>query len=214
MNKVAITLFIPEISELFCMSIRYLVIENNEVKIVKLVSGLEHLTDCTASESLGIVIAQYSWLKKTGIREVVNFIEHNPQIKILVYLQPSEFYSAGSLFQLGIQGFFSDRITKEEFNYCLKELAESRTYFSQDIIAGLLISENANANHEALIMSGREEEILEMIVNGMTNKEIAGKLCLSVRTIESHRSKLISKFGVKNTAEMVSEATRSRELTL
>jgi DNA-binding NarL/FixJ family response regulator len=63
-------------------------------------------------------------------------------------------------------------------------------------------------------MSGREEEILGMIVNGMTNKEIAGKLCLSVRTIESHRSKLISKFGVKNTAEMVSEATRSRELTL
>jgi DNA-binding NarL/FixJ family response regulator len=213
MNKVSITLFMTEISELFCMSIRYLVIENKEVKIVRLVSDWERLAESTGSESTGIVITQYAWLKKTGITEVVNFSKNNPQIKLLVYLQPSEFHYAASLFQLGVHGFFSDRITKEEFDNCLKELAESRTYFSQDVIAGLLNKENKIDYHPFPAISGREEEILDMIVKGMTNKEIAGKMCLSIRTIEGHRARLISKFGVRNTAEMVSEATRSRELS-
>jgi len=59
-------------------------------------------------------------------------------------------------------------------------------------------------------LSGRENEILELICNGYSNNEIASKLGLSRRTVEGHRSSLISKTGVKNSIQLVLFAKRNK----
>ena len=56
------------------------------------------------------------------------------------------------------------------------------------------------------ILSERETEILISIANGNTNKEIGNSLCISYRTVETHRRNIIEKLNVRNTAEMVKTA--------
>lgn len=71
-----------------------------------------------------------------------------------------------------------------------------------------LISEASNGANNQLHITKRENEILEYISQGMIAKEIASKLNISVTTVISHRKNLINKFHVRNTAELVREASR------
>ena len=67
------------------------------------------------------------------------------------------------------------------------------------------ISVNANPSD----LTAREKEVLQLIASGFSNKQIAAKLCISIHTAINHRKHLITKFNVKNTAEMIRDAGRS-----
>jgi two-component system response regulator NreC len=208
-----ITLVIPDFSDLFCMSIRFLIQGFSDMQVI--VTGWEEMKSFLSSGGEFIIIARCSWIKRTYLQEIKTLIESDDHIRVLLYLKQDEFHWASGLFGMGIHGFFSDSITKEEFHYCLNELRNGRSYFSQDIIPGLLGKDehlqNGHNNHVSL--TRRELEILELIVKGYTNKEIAGKLFLSPRTIEGHRAKLIMKYNVKNTAELIAETMKVIDLT-
>ena len=203
-----ITLVIPAISDLFCMSIRFLVQEIRDIQIIMVESDCRKIRNFLDTNSHCIVVTTSAWLGKSGACEVKELMEAYPGLRILMYLKAGEFPRAVSLFQAGIQGFFSDSITCGEFHDCLAELWSGKSFFSQDIIPVLLSREpeKINGHGPGNNLTAREHEILVLIEQGYTNKEIASKLCLSPRTIEGHRASLILKFGVRNTAELVSEA--------
>ena len=209
-----ITLIIPEVSDLFCMSIRFLVQEMKDVQIVMVLSDCQQIRKFLEASRNCIIVTQCAWLDKLGVCEVEEFLKDYPELKILMYLRPGEYSRAASMFQTGIQGFFSDSITREAFKDCLTVLSSRKSFFSQDIIPAMLSKEADKSNRYSpgMAITGREHEILLLIQQGYTNKEIAAKLCLSPRTIEGHRANLILKFGVRNTAELVSEAMNLLEL--
>ncbi len=208
-----ITLVIPGISDLFCMSIRFLVQEIRDIQIIMVVPDCRQLRKLLDANSRCIIVTQYAWLKKSGNEEVRELLESYPNLKILMYLKPEEYGRAGSLYQAGIHGFFSDNIIPEEFQYCITQLSSGQSFFSQDIIPRLLSPEPERGRQSSEInLTSREHEILQLIVGGLTNKEIASRLCLSPRTVEGHRANLILKFGVRNTAELVSESMNMLEL--
>ena len=59
------------------------------------------------------------------------------------------------------------------------------------------------------VITRREREVLSLIASGLTNKQIAEKLFVSITTVDSHRKNLLSKFGVLNTAALVARAAKS-----
>lgn len=59
------------------------------------------------------------------------------------------------------------------------------------------------------LITRREKEILALIAEGLTNAEIAGKLFISIPTVNTHRKSLLEKFEVKNTALLISKASKS-----
>ncbi len=81
--------------------------------------------------------------------------------------------------------------------------------FTADVI-------NAHRNQQALPLRGltkRENEVLQLVVEGYTSKDVAQKLCLSPRTVDHHRAKLLKKFSLKNSADLVSFAVRNGFVT-
>ncbi|MGS0694220.1 response regulator transcription factor [Shewanella sp. 0m-4] len=78
---------------------------------------------------------------------------------------------------------------------------------SQSIAKGLAYSvrQHWKLTHQALIdtLTEREAQIFDLVIAGNTNKQMANELCVALRTIEVHRSKLMSKLGVSNLAELV-----------
>ena len=66
----------------------------------------------------------------------------------------------------------------------------------------------AKASRYDIPLTKREKEILELITEGLSNKEIADQLCISLRTVETHRFNIVQKLDVKNTAALIKEATK------
>jgi two-component system response regulator NreC len=209
MNKEKIKLYLCKDSELFYMSICYLVMENPHIKVERFSCEANALVDDGSDSAEGVLVVKYSWFQKNEIAGQERFLSSSPRIPLLLYLEPDEYHLITALFRLGVQGFFTEHITKEEFGCCLHELVEGRTFFSQDLIP-LILSEQKSLQMSAKqpAISPRESEILKLIISGYTNKEIAAKLYLSARTVEGHRARLLQKFDVRNTAELVFEATR------
>ncbi|WKZ74885.1 MAG: LuxR C-terminal-related transcriptional regulator [Vicingaceae bacterium] len=73
------------------------------------------------------------------------------------------------------------------------------------------LTKNTDTGKESQIeISGRELEVLKFIIDGLTNAEIAGKLVLSIRTVDSHRRNILKKTNCKNTAALVKYAIENR----
>lgn len=103
----------------------------------------------------------------------------------------------------GASGYLLKNATRAELLEAIFTVMTGKTYLSAE--AGLSLREN----EETLpVISRREKEVLQLIADGFTNTEIAGKLFISVATVNTHRKSLLAKFNVNNTAGLIKTAAR------
>jgi DNA-binding NarL/FixJ family response regulator len=128
-----------------------------------------------------------------------------PDLKILIYSNTFNSLETRRLLNAGIRGFLLKTATRQEFINAVYEVYNGEYYIHAPIQKMLIFSSpTERAIHKEL--TKREKEILQLIVNEFTTKEIAQKLYVSHCTIETHRLNIIQKLGVKNTAGLVREA--------
>jgi two-component system, NarL family, response regulator NreC len=117
------------------------------------------------------------------------------------------------LLKYNIQGYILKSAPVEELLVAIKTVAEGGTYYSKDI--DITIKEEDTRNTIIIdgkkideILTKRELEVLKMVCKEYSNAEIAGKLFLSIGTVETHRKRIISKLGVNNTVGLVKFAVK------
>ncbi|SEG17816.1 response regulator [Parabacteroides chinchillae] len=126
---------------------------------------------------------------------------HNryPFIRIIALTGFKEYFYMQKMLQNGASGYLLKNALPEEILEGIRSVYKGERYFSEE--AGSVIS--ARKEKGKLFLTIRETELLSLIVEGYTNKEIAEKLFLGVETVNSYRKNLLLKLGVKNTAAMV-----------
>ena len=113
----------------------------------------------------------------------------------------------------GADGYLMKDDSDEELLVAIQKIQDGKTYISPmlaDDFAADVIS--AHRNHAAspfLGLTKRESEVLQLVVEGHTSKDVARMLCLSPRTVDHHRAKLLKKFNLRNSADLVSFAVRN-----
>lgn len=140
-----------------------------------------------------------------------------PELHILVLsMHNSVDYIKESL-NSGANGYLLKDCTKYELFDAISQILKNEVYICKSS-SQILMNESLNTNYgykntgiqeeEYSSLTRRELEILKLISKGSTNKEIASELSLSVRTIDKHRSNILHKLNVNNTAEMLNKANR------
>ncbi len=145
-----------------------------------------------------------------GIAATRKILADFPEAKILALTSfDSEDYVVNML-RAGAKGYVLKEAPIEELVLAIKTIANGSSYFAKEIsIKILAMLENVGRPSESKepteksTLTARELEILEFIASEMTNKEIAGILFISPRTVETHRRNLIHKLKVKNTAGLM-----------
>ncbi len=133
----------------------------------------------------------------------------NPRIKVVILSVFDQEKYVTQAFIDGAWGYLLKNIRKEEMLFALKYISQGEKYLctelSQKLLNKLILSVHQHPTHQALQIdfSVREMEILQLIAEGFTNKEMAEKLFLSKRTVEGHRQAIIDKTGSKNTAALI-----------
>jgi DNA-binding NarL/FixJ family response regulator len=146
-----------------------------------------------------------------GIETIAEIKRRYPNIKILVLtLHKADEYVHESL-RAGADGYILKDATHDELRVALRSVLNGKTYLSPDI-SNRVVSGYLNGNGGSGVSSSwdtvthRERQVLKLVAEGRPNKSIAQYLCLSVKTVEKHRSNLMRKLDLHNASMLTAFA--------
>lgn len=144
-----------------------------------------------------------------GIDATRKALEKYPYLKIIALSMYGEEAYYTKMIDSGAKGFLLKNSGIQEVEEAILNVAGGNSYFSQQIMAGILKNINRKKNQpKSSELSTRESEVLFHICKGLSNQEIADTLCLSKRTVDKHRENLLLKTDSKNTANLVMYAIK------
>lgn len=139
----------------------------------------------------------------------------NPSSAVIVVSGSSDIGHVNQALNCGVKGYITRQVTAIELEKTVLAVAGGEQAFSRKV-SNTIVTHYANKrdNPEKPIgdsITKREREVLSLIVQGLTSAEIAKRLYISPRTVETHRSNLMQKLGIKNTAGLVRYALQEGE---
>jgi len=117
-----------------------------------------------------------------------------------------------SLVEIGADGYLLKNSNKEELLDAIYKVARDEKYFSSEVTLSLLNPEKtqSDSSKHKIDFTRRELDVLKLLVDGYTNKQIGEKLFISHRTVDTHRTNIMKKVGVNNVAGLISFAIKTR----
>jgi DNA-binding NarL/FixJ family response regulator len=149
-----------------------------------------------------------------GVEATEQALKMNPGLNILVLSMYNDYAHYSLLLGAGAKGFISKSSGKLGLQRGILAVSSGENFFSSDLLKNIIVEinkskEKANHKESDITFTEREEEILKLICNGFDTNEIAGKLFISHKTVDNHRSKLLQKAGVKNSVGLVVYAIKN-----
>ena len=132
----------------------------------------------------------------------------SPDTKTIILTSYTEEQYVLDALHAGVNGYVLKTRASADLVQAIREVARGALYLSEGVSRDALRAYNANKEKCVDPLSGREREVLQLIAEGKSMKEIAGLLGISVKTIETHRRRLVAKLNIHETAGLVRYAIR------
>lgn len=168
--------------------------------------GLEFLGKLKESVP-DVVLMDISMPQMDGIGATKAALEQYPEMGIIALSMYGEKEYYLKMIQAGAKGFIMKDSDINDVAEIIRKVAAGENCFPNDVLYSLIAHRTATREE---ILTNREMEVLELICRGMTTADIASKLFLSKRTVEKHRSNILSKANCNNAAQLVSWAIRNK----
>lgn len=139
-----------------------------------------------------------------GIEVAKRMRSEYPKIKIIVLSVDSREYTLIQLLQIGIDGFVSKRGTQDEVVRAIDYVEKGVPFYGRDIAILIRDISDAKLNKQnTAALTKRELEIIQACCDGLLGKEIAEKLNISLRAVNSHKTNIFNKLGISSSVELV-----------
>lgn len=136
--------------------------------------------------------------------------QNNPNLKIIIIGNDYDVTSIRKLFNKGITAYLDKRSSFDEFTDCLQALATGEIFLcsqaKEKMISFVSNGKNFEVTQAKESLTKRETEILKLICDGLSSKDISVKLFISINTVETHRKKILTKLNVRNSVGIVKYA--------
>lgn len=185
--------------------------EKNFNVVAEAENGLEAIELCKNFD-IDIAIIDMNMPKMNGIELIVQLRKEYKNMKLLVLSMVNQHDIIKKSVESGVNGYLLKSSSSEELLTALQTIIDGGHYFCEEstktIMEGLA---GINPRKYTAIeeITEREREVLTLICKELTNAEIAERLNISVRTVDSHRRNLLQKIGAKNTAGLVKFAIKT-----
>ena len=154
-----------------------------------------------------VVLLDINLGNESGLDTCKSITEQYPLARVIAVSMYQEESFITKMLKNGATGYLLKNTGREEFLQAIRAVSEGKNYQSaavtEIIMNGLSRQKNQERNLHELKFTRREKEILELIAKGQTTKSIANTLCISEKTVETHRSNLLAKFDVKNMVSLL-----------
>jgi DNA-binding NarL/FixJ family response regulator len=154
-----------------------------------------------------IVLLDLTMKEMSGFEVLEKIKKQKTKIKIIAISMHEDGNYISKCARLGAHGYLLKNTAEEELLKAIYKVQAGHKYYSEKI-SSLMIQYMSIEGSNPKKLSKKENEILQLIAKGLTSKEIAPMLFISVRTVETHRNNILKKLEVKNTAELINKATK------
>ena len=189
-----------------------LFMKSKDINIIGEASDGEHLLTLLKTQNPDIIIMDISMPKISGLELTKLIKEQYPHIEIIIFSSHSEGENVVKALEAGAKGVLPKSTIREELIEALNTVYEGKEFISKYIPFSTFVNhikKNVKTEKIEEILTSREIEILKLIADGKTNKEISEQLFISQRTAEKHKSNILNKLGMKSVVELVKYAIKN-----
>lgn len=162
-----------------------------------------------------IVVTDIAMPQLNGIDATGQILHHNPDIRVIILSMYADEEFLVRALTAGVKGYLLKDAVQADLLRAVRAVATGRSFFSPAIAQTLAEDYVRQLQHRGLedsyeLLTEREREVLQLLAEGKSNKEVATVLNVSPYTVETHRTHLMQKLNLHNTAEIVLYAVRKK----
>jgi len=148
-----------------------------------------------------------------GIEATKMALKKHPNLKIIALTMFGDDEYVQSMLDAGVKGFLMKNINKETLDKALQTVHNGGNYYSEELFEFFtkqITKDKEPKEEDTLDLTRREKEILQLLCEGLTNKEIADALFISERTVLGHKTNLLTKTNTKNSLSLMAYAIKNK----
>lgn len=187
--------------------------QDTEMQVTVLLSGMEAL-ELAAEENFDVMLFDLNMPVISGIELTKRMMKINPESRILIYTGYEISPNFNMLIESGVSGVVSKTASREQLLNAIRCVMRDEAVIPVSLLRQLRRREvrlNQGTNEkmmEEVSINEREQEILQEVASGSSNRDIASKLLMSQRTVEYNLTRIFEKLGVRSRSEAIVEARR------
>jgi DNA-binding NarL/FixJ family response regulator len=184
--------------------LRQVLEETNDISVVAEANDGREVMSAVRSQEVDVAVIDISMPGRSGLEVLQDLKSVRPKISVLVLtMHPEEHYAVRAL-RAGAAGYLTKSSAADELIEAIRKVSRGGRYVTASVAERLALEFQLAGDkplHEFL--SDREHQVMCMIARGMSVTEIGDELALSSKTVSTYRTRILTKLGLKNNAEIV-----------
>lgn len=202
-----IDIYIADDHKIFAEGLENILTSEEGYNVLGIARNGKQLLGMVQNRVPNIVLLDIGMPEMNGEETAKELLQNFPQVKILILTMHNTIEHIAPLLKMGVHGYALKNTGKAELVMAINTLMEEGRYYSGEI-AHKLATELREYDEKQVKLTQRELEVLQLVFEGLSTTEISERIFLSPRTVETHRSNLLSKTGTNNTAHLIHYALK------
>lgn len=163
-----------------------------------------------------LIIMDISMPKLTGIETITKLLSLGNKLPVLILSANENETNVRAALKAGAKGFVSKNADADELEFAIESIIRGQTYLSPSVTTQLMsgVNEDGTLNDPLKCLTSREREIMGLLANGKTNREISKQLFISIRTVDTHRGNILKKLNLNTNSELTKLAVATGLITV
>lgn len=194
--------------EIFLDSLTAMLASEENLEVSKRVNNGKELIKAVQEAMPDLCIVDMDMPAMNGMQASEVLLKLYPDLKILILTMHKEISLIKKMMSLGIRGYLLKTCDKEEFIFAINHILKGKNHFSEEVIETIVNEDTDETKRSPDLtklasLSNREKEIIGLLCNGLSNKQIAEKIFISPKTVDNHRTNIMRKLEVNNIVGLI-----------
>ncbi len=162
-----------------------------------------------------VIVMDIAMPKLNGMEATRHIRQENPAARVIILSAHRDDAYVEYVMELGARGYLIKQTSAHALAQAIREVHQGKIFFSPEVARRfqqqhqMTLDRKGRATTQSTTLSRREAEVLQLIAEGYANKQIAGELGISIKTVEKHRDHLMQKLSIHDTAGLTRYAVAS-----
>jgi len=197
--------------QLFRSGLKFILNESDDLEVIGEASNGKEFLELLTYGLPDVVLLDINMPVMNGVEAAQLALQKYPQLNILVLSMFGDTKYYNTMIDMGVKGFILKDIDNNELHDAILKVTNGGNFFSQELLLNLIKDKSSD---QAIPLTRREKEVLELICKGYSNQQISNTLFISQRTVERHRSSLLQKTESKNSISLVVYAIKNKLVSI
>ncbi len=209
-SKAKIKVVLADDHQIVRTGLRAMLEKSGDIEVVTEAANGRTAVEAVQSLSPDVVIFDISMPDLNGIEAARQIHAASPDVKVIALSMHSDQRFVAGMLEAGASAYLLKTCSFEELTSAIHCVINNQSYLSPDI-AHIIIKDytsTGHLEHMATSLTNREREVLQLMAEGRNTKEVALQLNVSIKTVETHRQRIMDRLNIYNVAELTKYAIR------